>query len=126
MLADPKAARALRSNTKQTLSRRRRMRQQAEFKQAFCAKRLTNKWFVVYVRKNESGFARLGIVASKKTMPKAASRNYAKRLVREVFRREFSAASSVDIVVRARQQISAENSMEGHLALAQLLQAVQA
>lgn len=126
MLADPKAAHALPSNTRQTLSICRRIRQQVEFKQAFCAKRLTNKWFAVYVRKNESGFARLGIVASKKTMPKAISRNFAKRLIREMFRREFPIGSAVDIVVRARQKISPENSVEGRLALAQLLQTAQA
>ena len=126
MLADPKAARVLLFNTRQTLSGCRRIRQQAEFKQVFCAKRLTNKWFVVYVRKNESGFARLGIVASKKTIPKAVSRNYAKRLVREMFRQKFPVASAVDIVVRTRQQINLENSTEGRLALAQLLQAMQA
>ena len=126
MLADPKAVRALPSNTRQTLPIRRRIRQQTEFKQAFCAKRLISKWFVIYVRKNEMGFARLGIVASKKTMPKAASRNYAKRLIREMFRREFPVTNAVDIVVRAKQQINSENSAERRLVLAQLFRAVQA
>lgn len=126
MRADPKGARVLPSNIRQTLPICRRIRQQAEFKQAFCAKRLTNKWFAVYVRKNESGFARLGIVTSKKIMPKAVTRNCAKRLIREMFRREFPIGSAVDIVVRAKQQISAENSRDGRLALAQLFQATQA
>lgn len=81
---------------------------------------------MVYVRKNESGFARLGLVVSKKTIPKAFARNFAKRLVREVFRRNFPAEQPFDIVVRARRQINPENSMEGRLALVQLLQAMQA
>lgn len=105
---------------------RRRLTQRTEFEQAFRANRLTNKWFTVYVRKNESGFARLGIVVSKKTMPKAVARNFAKRLVREMFRRDFPAKSALDVVVRARRQINSENSEEGRQALAHLLQAMQA
>jgi len=125
MPEEPKAVRALLFNTGQTLPIFRRIRQQAEFKQAFCAKRLTNKWFAVYVRKNENGFARLGIVASKKTMPKAVSRNRAKRLIRDVFRREFPVDNAVDIVVRTKLKISPETLIEGRLALVQLFRIVQ-
>lgn len=110
----------------QTLAFGRRIRQRTEFEQAFRANRLTNKWFMVYVRKNESGFARLGLVVSKKTIPKAVARNFAKRLVREVFRRDFPAEYALDVVVRARRQINQENSAEGRQALVQLLQAMQA
>ena len=91
----------------------------------FRADCLINKWFVIYVQKNESGITRLGVVASKRIMPKAVSRNFTKRLIREVFRRSFSADYALDIVVRARRQLSPETSREGRLALAQLLQAVQ-
>jgi ribonuclease P protein component len=125
MRVEPKAVRALPSKAKQTLSVCRRIKQRAEFEQAFRAKLLNNKWFAVYVCKNKNGFARLGIVASKRTMPKAVSRNLAKRLIREAFRRGFSAGCALDVVVRAKQQISPENSAEGRLALVQLLQAVQ-
>lgn len=125
MHVEPKAVHALLFKAGQTLSVCRRIRQRAEFKQIFRAECLTNKWFAVYVRKNESGFARLGIIASKKTMPKAVSRNFAKRLIREAFRRGISAEYALDIVVRAKRQINPENSAEGRLALVQLLQAVQ-
>ena len=126
MLAELKVVRALPFNTGQKFSICRRLRQQEDFKQAFCAKRLTNKWFVVYARKNENGFARLGVVASKKVMPKATSRNFAKRLIRETFRREFPTENAVDIVVRVMQQIIPENSKNGHQALVQLFLSVQA
>ena len=104
----------------------RRIRQRTEFELAFRANRLTNKWFVVYARKNDNGFARLGLVVSKKTIPKAVARNFVKRLVREVFRRTFDVSHSFDIVVRARKQIYPENSAEGRQALKQILLAVQA
>ncbi|MDE2310325.1 MAG: ribonuclease P protein component [Betaproteobacteria bacterium] len=113
------------SKAKQTLPVCRRIRQRTEFEQVFRAERLTNKWFAIYVRKNDSGFARLGIVASKRTMPKAVSRNLAKRMIREAFRRGFSAGCTIDIVVRAKRQIRPENLAEGRLALEQLLQTVQ-
>jgi len=125
MRAEPKAAHVLPFETKQTLPAHRRIRQRAEFEQAFHANQLTNKWFVVYVRKNESGFSRLGIVASKRTMPKAVSRNLAKRLIRETFRYGFQSRCALDVVVRARRRISPKNLAEGRLALVQLLQAVQ-
>jgi len=109
----------------QTLSLSRRIRQRIDFEQAFRAQRFTNKWYIIYVRKNEYDCSRLGLVISKKTMAKAVTRNFAKRLVREVFRCNFSAEQSLDVVVRARRQIGQENSAEGRLALAQLLLAVQ-
>jgi ribonuclease P protein component len=110
---------------RQSLSSGRRIRQSIEFELAFRANRLSNKWFVVYVRKNNSGISRLGMVVSKKTMPKAVTRNFAKRLVREVFRRDFPAGLSLDVVIRARRQIKPENSAEGRQALAHLLQAMR-
>ena len=109
-----------------TLPPDRRIRQRTEFEQAFRADRLTNKWFMLYARKNESGFARLGLVVSKKTIPKAVARNFAKRLVREVFRCNFSAETALDIVVRAKRQINPENSAEGRQALMQLFLALRA
>jgi ribonuclease P protein component len=80
----------------------------------------------VHVRKNECGFSRLGVVTSKKVMPGAVARNFAKRLVREMFRRDFPAQFTVDIVVRARRAIAPETAAEGRSALAQLLQTVEA
>ena len=112
-------------STKQTLSPDRRIRRAAEFERVFCAERITNKWFVVYVRKNESGHARLGMVVSKKTMLRASARNFTKRMIRETFRREFPIENTLDIVVRVRRPISQECVAEGRQALRKILQAMQ-
>jgi ribonuclease P protein component len=80
---------------------------------------------MIYVRKNECGISRLGVVASKKTMPTAVARNFAKRLIRETFRCNFLVGNALDVVVRARRQINPENSIEGRQALVQLLQDMQ-
>lgn len=86
---------------------------------------MANKWFVVYARISEAGVSRLGVVASKRIMPKAVSRNFTKRLIKEVFRCSLLADSTLDVVVRARRRLDPEYSAEGRLALKQLLQAVQ-
>ncbi len=112
-------------NTKQTLSSYRRLKQPIEFELALRADCLTNKWFTVYIRKNEDGYSRLGIIASKRSMPKAVSRNFAKRMIRNIFRLNFSVEYSVDVVVRAKRQFNSETSAEGRLALLQLFQSVR-
>jgi ribonuclease P protein component len=78
------------------------------------------------MQSNGTGISRLGMIVSKRTMPKAVSRNFAKRLVREVFRRDSPAVGGWDVLVQARKQIGAGTSEEGRKALKQLLQAVQA
>lgn len=115
----------LQFDVKQTLPSCRRIKQPIEFELALRADYLTNKWFTVYIRKNENGYSRLGVIASKRNMPKAVSRNFAKRMIRNIFRLNFLVAYSVDVVVRAKRQLNSENSAEGRLALLQLFQSVR-
>ena len=58
-------------------------------------------------------------------MPHSTSRNYVKRLVREIFRRNFPADRALDIVVRLRRPLSRESSQDGRKTLVQLLGDVQ-
>ena len=58
-------------------------------------------------------------------MPHSTNRNYAKRLIRETFRRNFPADRSLDIVIRLRRSLSREFSREGREMLVQLLGDVQ-
>lgn len=99
------------------------MRQAIEFERALKEKYINNQWFAVYIQKNELGYARLGIIVSKRIIPKATSRNFVKRTVREIFRRKFSRCSAVDVLVKAKKQLP-ESSPEGRLALVQLFSAV--
>ena len=57
-------------------------------------------------------------------MPKAVSRNFAKRIIRDVFRLNFLASSSMDVVVRAKRQFNSETSIEGRQALLRLFQSI--
>lgn len=112
------------SELKKGLPQCRRIRQPIEFELALRADCLSNKWFTVYTRKNENGYSRLGVIASKKSMPKAVSRNFAKRMIRDIFRLNFSVSSSMDVVVRAKRQFNSETSVEGRQALLRLFQSV--
>lgn len=116
----------MRSDRAEAFPPRRRIGRRTGFDSAFRAERKTNTWFAVHVRKNDCGFARLGVAVSKKIMPGAVARNFAKRLVREMFRRDFPSRLGVDIVVRPVRQIGSETAAEGRKALAQLLQAIAA
>lgn len=62
--------------------------------------------FVVSFKPNGLGHPRLGLVMGKKTAPRAVDRNYAKRQVREVFRRCQDDLGGLDIVVRLRRPLS--------------------
>jgi ribonuclease P protein component len=53
---------------------------------------------------NTLDYVRLGIVVSKKVARHAVSRNYIKRVIREVFRLHCQSKRSLDIVVRINLQ----------------------
>lgn len=57
-------------------------------------------------------------------MPTAVSRNLAKRLIRETFRREFPAERAVDMVVSPRRAVRPETLPASRQALKQLLQTI--
>ena len=62
--------------------------------------------FVVHAMANGSAFARLGIVVSKRVARRAVDRSYAKRLIRETFRREQKRLVGFDVLVRPRRLLS--------------------
>ena len=57
--------------------------------------------FVLYMRPNVLGHARLGIVVAKRLAPRSVTRNLIKRLAREVFRH--AALGAVDCIIRLSQ-----------------------
>lgn len=98
-----------------------RIRQSKEFEQAFRHKGLINKWFTIHLFNSNHEFARLGMVVSKRTMAKSVSRNFAKRLIREIFRVHSSKLAALDYVVRVRRSLTKDTSTEARAALLQLM-----
>jgi ribonuclease P protein component len=77
------------------------------------AERILDKYFKIFFVQNEENNARLGIIASKKTLPGSADRNCVKRIIRETFRQHNIKSQPLDIVVMVRcaypQEINAQN-----------------
>ncbi|MDZ4202877.1 MAG: ribonuclease P protein component [Gallionella sp.] len=63
---------------------------------------LADKHFKVFFVRNDKGNARLGIIASKRILPRATDRNRVKRAVREAFRRHSVKTRGVDLVIIVR------------------------
>jgi ribonuclease P protein component len=101
-----------------------RIRQSREFELAFSAKAISNKWFSIHVVNGEHESPRLGMVVSKRVMPKSVSRNFAKRLIRELFRLHSAELPAKDFVVKVRKSFNTASSGEAKLALLQLMQSV--
>ena len=115
----------LSEDNRQTIPKFRRIKTGEEFRIVLAAYFCSNKWFVGYAHENRIGVSRLGMVVSKRVVPHSVNRNYAKRLIREGFRQEFSARCALDVVIRLRRPLDRERSGEGRKALAQLLGNIQ-
>jgi ribonuclease P protein component len=86
-------------------SKDRRVRRRGEFQRVFDLSLRTNgRYLTMLVGPNDTGTARLGIVASRK-FGDAVRRNRAKRLIREVFRRSAAPKRGMDVVVIPRREL---------------------
>lgn len=73
----------------------------AEFDAVFayrCAWR--GQYCQVMVKPNSVGYARLGMVVAKRLLRRAVDRNQARRIIREVFRKQAASLPALDLVVR--------------------------
>ena len=81
-----------------------RIRRRADFQQVYGqGVRIHGRYSTIFVLPNNRGVGRLGIAATKK-LGDAVRRNRAKRLIREVFRRN-KIAPGLDIVVVPRREL---------------------
>lgn len=60
--------------------------------------------FQVWFRPNQQQGARLGIVVGKRVAPRAVDRNFVKRLIREMFRKEQWRLNGLDVVVKLQKK----------------------
>jgi ribonuclease P protein component len=90
--------------TTRSFGRQHRLRRRGEFQAVFDAgQRLHGRFFTLLVARNRDAQPRLGIVASRK-LGNAVHRNRAKRLIRDVFRKnkQLAEPAGLDIVVIPR------------------------
>ena len=81
------------------------------FEHAIRADNVYDTHFKVFFVHNSEKNARLGIIASKKTLPKSADRNRVIRIIREVFRHHSIKQCGVDLVVKVNAEPSRELCM---------------
>jgi ribonuclease P protein component len=75
-----------------------------EFSSVFSFRRRVNsKYLTVFYMPNSLDHMRIGIVVSKKLARHAVTRNYIKRVMRELFRLNCQSMHAMDIVVRVNQ-----------------------
>ncbi|MGK0673772.1 MAG: ribonuclease P protein component [Halothiobacillaceae bacterium] len=83
--------------------KRVRLLRPAEFKNVFTdSLRVSRNGVVVLARRNELGFARLGLAVAKRHIKRAHERNRIKRLARETFRQHALRRCSMDCVLLTR------------------------
>lgn len=102
-----------------------RIRDSKDFERAFQSKAFSNKWFSIHLVDNKNDVARLGMVVSKKIIPKSVYRNYVKRVIRDVFRHNSSNLPPLDFIVRVRKTFGINSVLEARQALNELIQKIK-
>lgn len=103
MRAAPRVVQDSLSSQSAGFSAAHRLLRKDGFDRVLHAESLADKHFKVFFARNFNNNARLGIVASKRTLPHATDRNRVKRIVREIFRQHRIKARSLDLVVMVRR-----------------------
>lgn len=75
-------------------------------------KRISGATLVINYRNNAHHHARLGLVVSKKVAKLSVDRNYMRRVLRELFRRNKDNLSHLDLVIRPQKPFNAKNYNE--------------
>ena len=69
--------------------------------------RASHKYLLLLATSNALGHHRLGVIVARKNVKLAVQRNRFKRIVREVFRTQPTAAAGLDVVIMARKGVDA-------------------
>ena len=78
--------------------------------------RISSVSLLLLAKPNNLGFNRLGMVVSKKSIPKSVQRSKVKRRIREAFRKTVAVQSTGwDIVVMTRPKIKSQQNLTSYL-----------
>lgn len=83
---------------------RYKLKKTDEFSSVFSfRRRIFGDCLALHYQPNSLGYARLGIVASKKVARRAVARNYMRRVLREWFRLNHEKLGALDLVIRVQK-----------------------
>ena len=78
--------------------------------------RLSSPSLLLLAKPNTLGFDRLGMIVSKKSVPKSVQRSKVKRRIRETFRKAMSVSiTGWDIIVMTRPKINSHQDLTAYL-----------
>ena len=98
------------------------LRQPGEFEAVLrSGVRVSTRNFVARALANDLVRARLGMMAGKKSAPRAVDRNRAKRLIREVFRVVCPAIGAFDVTIQLRSDLRSQHNSSIRAELQDLL-----
>jgi ribonuclease P protein component len=75
-------------------------------------KRISTQYLAMHYQPNMHQRARLGLVVGKKTAKLAVSRNYMRRVLRELFRQKQHEICHVDLIIRVQKKFSKIDFMQ--------------
>ena len=88
----------------QGFPRRARLIKTDDFSSVFnFRKRISGPSLIIYYRFGQNAHPRLGMIVSKKVASSSVQRNYMRRILRELFRKQQSKLGSVDLVIRVQR-----------------------
>lgn len=112
MRVAPKAAQDLQCDASSNFTVAHRLLREDGFSHVVRCESVADKQFKVFFARNSRENAKLGIIASKKTLPSAVDRNRIKRIIREAFRQHNIKALKLDLVVMVRRSYPLESSSQ--------------
>ena len=84
-----------------------------EFSSVFSfRKRIASSTLVLHYQPNQLGHPRMGLVVSKKIARLSVDRNYMRRVLRELFRKNKSNFKNIDFIIRPQKNFCAKNYNE--------------
>jgi ribonuclease P protein component len=83
-----------------------------DFDRVILAENIADKYIKIFFAPNGQCNARLGIIASKKILPRAVDRNRSKRIIREAFRHHNIKSKNLDMVVMLRHACAKQTGVQ--------------
>jgi ribonuclease P protein component len=104
--AAPRAVQDSLSRTALKFSAANKLSRAVGFEHVLHAECISDRYFKVFFVRNSEKFARLGIIASKRSLSAATDRNRVKRIIRESFRHHNIKNRNLDLVVMTKNDYS--------------------
>jgi len=106
----------------QSFPRQARIIKTDDFSSVFSfRKRISGQFLAIHYQVNQSGRARLGMVVAKKVAKRSVDRNYMRRVLRELFRKQQMQIAAFDLVIRVMKPFNHQDFAQMEQEFAELL-----